>query len=110
MQPTGGDLNPQPKLASKKPDDELCLDELTQEDKFFLIQQIESTMHKRNVRYNSNTMVYQDDDEPPAPQSPKVDSGFKVGSNSLEIIEDCAAEDLEDEIIPKQVVQPKRPF
>jgi hypothetical protein len=33
-------------------------------------------------------------------------------ADSLEIIEDCAGEDLEDEIIPSQKISsgPKRPF
>lgn len=47
----GTELNPQPKILSKE-DDVLNLDDLTQEDKFYLIQQIESTIQK-NARYNS---------------------------------------------------------
>ena len=49
---------------------ELDLDELTQEDKFYLIQQIEAV--QKNIRYyssNQETYVFQDFDDAGGPQS-----------------------------------------
>lgn len=102
--PVGGDLNPQAKIVQAQ-DDVLNLDDLTQEDKFYLIQQIESTMQK-NARYNSRAQVYEDDGED---QEAGMLSPTAKARDSLEIIEDCgAAEDQEDDVPTK--VEPKRGF
>lgn len=47
----------------------LDLDELTQEDKFFLIQQIEDL--NKNIRYcqNASPYIFEEDDTSPKPQS-----------------------------------------
>jgi fructose 1,6-bisphosphatase len=54
------DLNPLPKLGYRSENEELIfLDDLTQEDKFYLIQQIESKISK-NIRYNGNLIAKTD--------------------------------------------------
>lgn len=42
----------------------LFLDDLTQEDKFYLIQQIESKMTQRNIRYDHSKRAPSGDDLP----------------------------------------------
>ena len=42
----------------------LFLDDLTQEDKFYLIQQIESKMTQRNIRYDHTKRAPNGDDSP----------------------------------------------
>lgn len=56
------ELNPQPKLNLLRNENQelLFLDELTQEDKFYLIQQIESKM-QRNIRYDHKTRAVLDE-------------------------------------------------
>ena len=71
------ELNEQQKLNLLRNENELLfLDELTQEDKFYLIQSIESKITSSS-RYDH--------------KKPEV-------RDSLEVIEDCA-EDLEDEVV-----------
>ena len=61
-QSTQQELNPQPKLNLLRNENQelLFLDELTQEDKFYLIQQIESKMQK-NIRYDHKKVAVLDD-------------------------------------------------
>jgi len=58
------ELNPQPKINPKS-EDLVFLDDLTQEDKFYLIQQIESNLgsQKNNIRYDHKNYKQQPDSE-----------------------------------------------
>jgi len=95
----------------------IFLDDLTQEDKFYLIQQIESKISK-NIRYNGSLIAKSDLStlEPDFDSIPEIqDFSNKFNTNdengllpdTLEVIEDCLGEDSEDEITPSTTVQPK---
>ena len=59
---TSFELNPNPKLIIGRNENQelLFLDELTQEDKFYLIQQIESKIQK-NIRYDHKKVAVLDE-------------------------------------------------
>ena len=65
--------------------EDLDLDELTQEDKFFLIQQIEDL--NKNIRYcqNASPYIFEEDDSCPRPQgsqSPDNDTPASFGKSN----------------------------
>lgn len=96
--PSGSELNPRPKLQQKKKEEELNLDELTQEDKFYLIEQIENNIQKRNARYNSNHFGNVEDETVLTCNFAPTPLGIlNKNNNSFEIVEDCAGEDQEDD-------------